>query len=416
MNRRYFIKSAVATAVAAGPSRSANDKILAGAIGLNGRGRALASSAAALPGVEVAYLCDVDQDVLQRAAGEFEKKFGKRPKLVSDLRRILDDGSVDVITIGTPDHWHAPATILGCMAGKDVYVEKPCSHNLREGRLMVEAARKYKRIVQHGTQNRSSAIVQWLIEYVRSGNIGKVLMAKAWDVQLRRNIGHKPDGPVPPGVDYDTWIGPAAALPFSENRYHYNWHWHWNYGTGDMGNDGVHQIDMARWALGVDYPDRVSGLGRKLFFDDDQQTPDTMTVTFDHRDKILMFEMRIWNPYRMEGVDNALAIYGSEGMVQIGRGYKVFDRKGNVVPVEAPGGGQGHMENFMECVRSRKTPNAEIEIGHRSTTYAHLGNIVARTGRSLQFDGSSETIIGDQDANGYLRRQYRQHWATPRNV
>jgi len=417
MNRRHFVLSTLTAAAASRTARSANDTVRVAAIGVNGRGMGLANGAAAIPGVELAYLCDVDQNVLEKRGAEAEKKFGKKPKLVTDLRRVLDDKTVDAVTIGTPDHWHAPATILACDAGKDVYVEKPCSHNLREGRLMVEAARRNKRIVQHGTQNRSSSQVRWLIDYVQSGKIGKVLMAKAWDVQLRRDIGHKPDAPVPAGVDYDTWTGPAPALPFNPNRFHYNWHWHWNFGTGDMGNDGVHQIDIARWALGVEYPDQVSGMGRKLFFDDQQQTPDTMTITFNHPDKVLMFEMRIWNPYRMEGVDNAVAIYGSEGMVQIGRGFKVFDRKGAVVPVEIPGGGgDGHMQNFIECVRSRKAPNAEIEIGHRSTVYAHLGNIVARTGRTLNYDGKTETIAGDKEASALLRRQYRSHWATPRNV
>ena len=239
-------------------------------------------------------------------------------------------------------------------------------------------------------------------------------MAKAWDVQRRKDIGHKSDSPVPAGVDYETWIGPARFMPFNENRFHYNWHWHWNFGTGDMGNDGAHQIDQARWALGVDYPTEISGTGAKLYFDDDQITPDTMTITFRYPGKILMFEMRIWNPYGLEGVDNGIAIYGSEGMVQIrrwhdGSGYKVFDKNGNVVEFDkSDRDGDGHARNFIDCVRSRKAPNAEIEIGYMSALHCHLGNIVARTGRMLRFDAKTETFTGDAEANKLLGREYRK--------
>jgi predicted dehydrogenase len=285
---------------------------------------------------------------------------------------------------------------------------------------MIEAARSNKRIVQHGTQARSRPSTQRAIAYVQSGKIGKVLMAKAWDVQLRDDIGHKEDSPVPKGVDYDTWTGPALPLPFNENRFHYHWHWHWNYGTGDAGNDGVHQIDMARWALGVDAPTEVTGMGRKIFFQDDQQTPDTMNISFNCGSKTIIFEMRIWNPYAMEGVENGVAVYGSEGMVQIGRwagksGFKVFDRKGQEVLFDNANEPDAHARNFIDCIRSRQAPNAEIELGHVSTTYAHLANIVARTGRQLKFDPKTETILGDAEANRYLKRQYRKHWATPRD-
>jgi predicted dehydrogenase len=262
---------------------AASDKVNLAVIGVRSRGKALATGFAGLPDVNLACLCDVDER-------------GRRPQLIGDLRRALDDKTIDAVVIAAPDHWHAPATILACDAGKDVYVEKPCSHNLREGRLMIEAARRNNRVVQHGTQSRSRPSTQRAIAYIQSGRIGQVLMAKAWDVQLRDDIGRKADAPVPAGVDYDTWIGPAPLLPFNENRFHYHWRWHWNYGTGDAGNDGVHQIDMARWALGVDAPVEASGMGRKLFFRDDQQTPDTMNIAFDCGGKSLLFEMRIWTP------------------------------------------------------------------------------------------------------------------------
>jgi predicted dehydrogenase len=313
---------------------------------------------------------------------------------------------------------------MACDAGKDVYVEKPASHNLREGRLMVEAARRNKRIVQLGIQSRSRPSTIRAVEYVQSGKIGKPLMAKAWDVQLRDHIGHKEDSAVPQGVDYDTWTGPAIMRPFNENRFHYKWHWNWNTGTGDIGNDGVHQMDMARWALGVDRPTVVSGMGRKLFFDDDQQTPDTMNITYNFNDKVLMFEMRIWNPYGMEQQENGVAVYGTNGYIHIGRwnrqwGYKVYDEKGKLVLDQGANEtdmDDAHPRNFLECIKSRKAPNAEIEIGHTSSTLCHLGNIIARTNRTLKFDAASESITGDAEANKLIRREYRKHWSVPKGV
>jgi predicted dehydrogenase len=425
MKRRHFVQSALAAsvmmkrAVSGGQTPAASDRVNLAMIGVRGRGMSLISSLVSNPNVSIDYICDTDQRVWGKAASAIEKATGKAPKTVVDLRRVLDDKSIDAVVIATPDHWHAPATILACEAGKDVYVEKPASHNLREGRLMVQAARRHQRIVQHGTQSRSRPSTQRAIEYIKAGKIGKVLMAKAWDVQLRDDIGHQNDSRVPEGVDYETWTGPALMLPFNENRFHYKWHWNWNYGTGDAGNDGVHQLDIARWALGVNYPTEAGGLARKLFFRDDQQTPDTMNVSFNCDDKVIVFEMRIWNPYQMEGVDNGVAIYGSEGMVHIGRwqgktGFKVFDVKGKEVLYDNANEPDNHTNNFIDCVRSRKAPNAEIETGHISTVYAHLANVVARTSRTIKFDPKTETIVGDQDASRYLTREYRKHWATPK--
>ena len=426
MNRRYFIGSAVAAASAVRRAYPASDKVNLAIMGVRGRGRNLTGVFAQLPDANISCFCEVDPRVIPRAAKILQDAGRPQPKVITDIRRALDDRSIDAVVIATPDHWHAPATILACEAGKDVYVEKPASHNLREGRLMIDAARRHKRIVQLGTQARSRASTQRAIGIVRSGRIGKVLAAKAWDVQLRDNIGHKPDSPVPAGVDYDTWTGVAPALPFNENRFHYTWHWNWNYGTGDAGNDGVHQIDMARWALGVDAPTEVSGWGGKMFFDDDQQTPDTINVTYRYPgSRMLMFEMRIWNPYGMDGQENGVAVYGTEGMVHIGRwerawGYKIFDTKGKLVsqeedPKDDPHG-DTHGRNFIDCVKSRQAPNAEIEIGHTSSMHSHLANILTRTGRNFKFDPKTETIPGDAEANQLLRREYRKHWATPRNV
>ena len=427
MNRRYFIQSSLVAATLSKHLVAASDKVNLALMGVRGRGRSLAEDFAVLPDVNISYLCDVDANVFGPAAKIVEEKKQAKPQLIGDIRRALDDKNVDAIVIATPDHWHAPATILGCQADKDVYVEKPCSHNLKEGRLMVEAARRHQRVVQHGTGYRSFPSFIRSVEAVRSGKIGKALAAKAWDVQMRDDIGHKEDSPVPAGVDFETWTGPAVMLPFNENRFHYNWHWHWNYGTGDVGNDGVHQIDLARWALGVEEPLEVSGMGRKLYFSDDQRTPDTVNVTFEYKDKALVFEMRIWNPYGMEGQQNGVAIYGSEGVMHIGRwpsekggrkhGYRIYDRKHKLVLEDCEYEDQNwHARNFIDCIRTRKAPNAEIAIGHTSTLHAHLANIVVRTGQPLKFDANLETIFGNESAQKFIGREYRQHWATPKQT
>ena len=422
MNRRYFFGAAAAGLSAARATAAAADKVNIGMIGVGGRGRGLLGVYSSLPDVNVTHLCDADQASLERADQVVVKSGKPKPKTTNDMRRLFDDAEVDAVVVATPDHWHAPATILACDAGKDVYVEKPASHNIREGRLMVDAARRNKRIVQVGTQSRSRPSTLKAIEIIKSGKIGDVVMAKAWDVQLRDNIGHKENSPVPEGVDYDTWLGPAPWIPFNENRFHYKWHWHWHFGTGDVGNDGAHQIDIARWALGVDYPESASGMGGKLFFDDDQQTPDTMNVTFDYGGKALIWEMRIWNPYGMDGQENGVAVYGSEATVQIGRwdrkwGYKFFDRQGALVEHnDADDESDDHMRNFVECVRTRKLPNADISIGHLSALHCHLANIVSRTGRNLAFDQESEQVIDDDEANLHVRRRYRTHWSTPRRI
>ena len=424
MNRRYFFAGAAAMAVAATRRAvGANDKVNLAFVGVGGRGRGLVDGFAKHPDVNIAHLVDADQASLERAFALLDKRGIKRPPTSTDMRRAFDLAGIDGVVVATPDHWHTPAALLACEAGKDVYVEKPCSHNIREGRLLVNCARYHKRIVQHGTQARNSPHVIEAINYIKSGKIGKVLMAKAWDVQLRDHIGHKEDSAVPEGVDYDTWLGAAPWIPFNENRFHYKWHWHWHFGTGDAGNDGAHQMDIARWALGVNYPKTASGMGRKVFFDDDQQTPDTMNVTFDYGEKALQWEMRIWNPYKMEGVDNGVAVYGSDGMVQIGRwagegGYKVFDSKGEEVAhkQETEGAVALHTRDFIDSIKSRKLPGADIGIGHLSALHCHLANIVARTNRTVHFDAESETVIDDPEANLYVQRRYRKHWGTPKGV
>ncbi len=420
MNRRYFFGTAIG-ALAAGRARAVppSDQVNVAIIGVGGRGRALVGDFSKAPGANIKYLVDVDQSSIEKAMGIIKKLGLPEPKVVGDMRQVLDAKDVDAVSISTPDHWHAPATILACDAGKDVYCEKPPSHNIREGRLMVDAARRNNRIVQVGTQSRSRPSTIRAIEYAKSGKIGKVMMAKAWNIQMRDDIGHKDDGPVPAGVDYETWLGPTPWIPFNENRFHYKWHWHWHFGTGDAGNDGAHQMDIARWALGESYPKSASGWARKVYFNDDQQTPDSMNITYDYGQKALIWEMRIWNPYGMEAVENGVGVFGSEGSVHIGQynrkwGYKVFDKDGKMVLHDEEKEPEQHQKNFVECVKSRKLPNADIGIGHLSAIHCHLANIVGRVGRNVRFDQETETIINDDEANLFVKRIYRTHWGSPK--
>jgi predicted dehydrogenase len=421
MNRRYFLPAAMLTVRRA---VAASDKINIVLMGVRGRGRSLTTAFCAQPDVNVAYVCDIDQNVVEPAYKIIENSGRKRPPLVADLRRCLEDKSIDAIVMGTPAHWHAPGTILACDAGKDVYVEKPVSHNVREGRLMVNAARRNKRIVQVGSQLPSLPATQAFHDYVQSGKLGKVLMAKVWNAQMRNNLGHKNDEPVPPGIDYEIWTGPLPKLPFNRNHFHSTVNWHWHYGSGDIGNDGVHELDIARRALGVQLPTTVSGMGRKMYFDDDQQTPDTMNITFDFGDRLLTYEQRLWNPYGLEGCDNGISVYGDKAVAQFGKfrgrnwGYRVLDgHDGKEIHFEQHGASSidtPHARNFLDCVRSRQRPKVDIEEGHWATSLAHLANIVARTGRAIRFDPKTETIPGDPEANKLIAREYRQHWSTPK--
>jgi len=438
-NRRHFIKTASVAALGAASvaraSTSPNEKIIVGIIGTGGRGSGLADTMARHPDAEVAFVCDVDQDRARACAARVEKAGGKAPRIESDLRKVLDHKDVDAVVVATPDHWHAPATILACAAGKHVYVEKPCSHNIREGRLMLEAARKHNKVVQVGTQARNTVHVQKAMELLKSGAIGEVLMAKAWDTQRRKDIGKGSPGAAPANLDYDLWVGPAPMVPYQSNLLHYNWHWRYAFGTGDMGNDGAHEMDLALWGLGVEtHPSTVSAIGGKLFFDDDQEFPDSQTAVFDFpatgpngKRKQMIFELRIWTPYDQEGYDNGNAFYGTKGMLLLGKNesYRLYGEGNKLIeevklseatPASGPSGTTAAQQrDFLDCIRSGARPKADIEIGHRAATACHLANIASRLNRTLQFDPEKEQIIGDDEANALVGRTYREggHWAIP---
>jgi predicted dehydrogenase len=435
-SRRSFLKTSSAAAVGisattAIKAASANETIRLGVIGCGGRGSAVAGEFADLKNCEVIFLCDPDSRRAGSLAETISKKSGNRtPQTTDDPRKLLDDKSIDAVLVATPDHWHAPAAILACDAGKHVYVEKPCSHNLREGRLLVEAARRNKRVVQHGTQSRSIKIIQDAMSLLREGVIGDVLVSKAWNVQRRGNIGKGKPADVPGNVNYDMWVGPAAFMPYQANRFHYNWHWWHNFGTGDMGNDGVHELDYARWGLGVEtHPSRISAMGTKLFFNDDQQFPDTMQIAFEYPDdntvgnrRVLLWEMRIWSTNYPYNVDNGVEFYGTKGRLMVTKRGKleIFgERNKRIEPksVKSSSFAGSHQQDFLESIRTGRKPNAEIEIGHLSSSLCHLGNIASRLGRTLEFDPNKEQVLNDKEANALLSREYRpNHCAVPRGV
>jgi predicted dehydrogenase len=418
LDRRLFLGAAGAGLVAL-PGLSgraaASERVRVAVIGLRNRGTDLVRLFAANTWAQVAAVCDVDDAMFVKPVEAVQKITNTAPATEKDFRRLLDDKTIDAVAIATPDHWHAMLAVLACQAGKDVYVEKPASHNVVEGRRMVEAARKYNRIVQLGTQRRSTSYVQEAIEHVRSGALGKVAMARVWPHQKRISIGHGQPAPVPAGIDYAMWQGPAPDRPYHANHMHYNWHWFWNWGTGELGNNGIHGVDVARWGLGVDAPIAVSSGGGKYVFDDDQETPDTQTTTWEFPGACIAYEHRIWSNHGTEGELFGIAFYGEKGTLIIGeKGWRV--EQGDGAHGKASADGQArHAQNFLDCVKSRQKPNADIETGHLSTRLCHLGNIAFRIGKKLTFDAEHESFH-DSQADSLLSREYGKRFEMPSHV
>jgi predicted dehydrogenase len=417
LNRRGFLGWAASTGVALGLAPAAgalgaNDKIRVAVIGTGGRGTEHAQTFAKLAGVEVAAVCDVDEKHAGKAAEAVNQAAGKSPQALRDLRRLLDDKSIDAVVIATCNHWHAPAAILACAAGKHVYVEKPCSHNPREGELMVEAARKHRRLVQMGNQRRSWPKVIEAVQQLRDGAIGRVYLAQGWYTNTRGSIGRGKPADVPAGLDYDLWQGPAPRRPFHTNYLHYTWHWFWHWGNGELGNNGVHMIDVCRWGLGVDYPVRVTSSGGRYRFDDDQETPDTHEVAFEFDGRKTITWQGLSCNQLPAGMTADVLFTGENGCLAIrGGGYTVYDLKGKELKkVTGPDGDLTHVGNFLDAIRAGKALNSEIEEGHKSTLLCHLGNIAHRTGRTLRCNPGDGHVLDDAPAMALWTREYEKGW------
>jgi predicted dehydrogenase len=419
IDRRHFLSATAAAGVAAGLAGSAdagaqgaNNRLVVGIMGTGGRGTGLATTFQQQPNVEVAYVCDPDRGRVERAADAVRKAGGANVRAVSDFRRILDDKSVDILVCAACNRWRAPATILACAANKHVYVEKPCSGTAREGELAVQAAAKHKRLVQTGTQRRTWPRIIEAIEEVRKGTIGRAYLAQSWYLNTRPTIGRGKEAPVPAALNYDLWEGPATHRPYHTNYLHYNWHWFWHWGNGELGNNGIHMLDLCRWGLGVDFPARVTSAGGRYRFQDDQETPDTHLVCFDFPGrKTATWEGLSCNRLPAgKGAD--VIFYGDNGTLIIdGNGYKVYDQAGKELRhVNGSGGDVTHIRNFLDACRGNGRLNSNIDEAHKSTLLCHLGNIAYRTGRSLECDPRDGHILQDKQAAAMWTREYAKGW------
>jgi predicted dehydrogenase len=465
--RRTFLKTgaaALATAASAKRVLGANERVRVAVIGVRGRGWDHVKGLQPIPGVELAYFCDVDERVLAKRLDDASKMGIPAPKTEVDVRRLLEKSDVDAVTIATPNHWHSLMGIWAAQHGKHIYIEKPCSHNWWEGRQLVRAIEKYKVVCQHGSQCRSSVAIREAMDQMRSGLLGDVYMARGLCYKWRAEIGHKEQEPVPAGVHYDLWTGPAPMKPFTQNRFHYNWHWIWDTGNGDLGNQGIHEVDLARWGLGVGLPTKTTAMGGHFMFEDDQETPNVLTVAYefegpDGKPKLMNFEVRGWITNHEAGIGtHAFAggsvpaagiqakpsggagakaaglgpasgkpgtignlYYGSKGYLAISdyNAYKSF-----LGPSEEPGPEKHapveneHFVNFIDCIRQNNPAgvNAPIREGYLSTTLVHLANASYRLGRTVHLDPKTEEVIGDSEATQMLRGSYRDPFVVPENV
>lgn len=412
----YSGQAAVATGLTGGVL-GANDKIRVALIGSGGRGQGLLDTFLHRSDIDCPVVCDVDDSHVDQAVKVCEKHERKKPDTTKDFRSIIDRKDVDAVIIGSPDHWHPIQMIHACAAGKDVYTEKPCGVYVKEGRAMVEAARKYDRVVQVGTQWASSPHFRAAIDYVHSGKLGPIRQVRAWTyLAWVHSVGKHENAPVPPGVDYDMWLGPAPQRPFNPARFHFSWRWFWDYAGGLMTDWGVHLLNIALMGLQKEAPKRVTSYGGKYIFDDMADTPDTQSALYDFGDCTLIFEQQVEGGHGAFGREHGIAFWGTEGTLIVERnGWEVKpgwqkDLKGETHGEQGDGGYQ-HVANFVECMRTRKRPTEDIAIGHRASKVAQLGNISLRIGRSIEWDDTKEEVVGDAEANQYLMRPYREPWS-----
>jgi predicted dehydrogenase len=461
--RRDFLKAAAASLVTVSSAKKvlgANERLRIAVIGIRGRGWDHVKGYSTIPNVEIAYFCDIDDNVMRKRCADAEQMGISKPQTYVDVRKLLDDKNVDAVSIATPNHWHSLIGIWAAQAGKHIYIEKPCSHNWWEGRQLVRAVDKYKVICEHGSQCRSSAAILEAMNQMQSGLLGNVYMARGLCFKWRDTIGHAPQEPVPAGVDYDLWTGPAPLKPFTRNRFHYNWHWIWDTGNGDIGNQGIHELDLARWGLGVGLPTKITALGGHFLFDDDQQTPNMLTVAYEFRTpegktKMMNFEVRGWMTNHEAGIGTpefgsgdvpaaglkspertaqktlgpasgkpgtiGNLYYGSKGYLAISNydAYKSFLGDNNEPgPARHAPVKNEHFVNFIECVRSGRANqlHAPIREGYLSSTLIHLANASYRLGRTINFDPETESVIGDSEATQMLKGTYRPPYVVPEKV
>ncbi|AWI09837.1 Gfo/Idh/MocA family oxidoreductase [Ereboglobus luteus] len=405
----------------------ANKRVRVAVAGVNSRGRALAANFANQPGCEVACICDVDGRAIEKCLKSLASRTDKTPAAQRDFRRALEDKDIDALVIATPDHWHTPAALLALQAGKHVYLEKPVSHNPLEGEMLVEASKKYGKVVQIGTQRRSWPNVVEAIRHVQSGGIGKVHFGKGWYANKRTSIGRGNPAPVPASLDWDLWQGPAPRVPYRDNIVHYNWHWFWNWGTAESLNNGTHMIDLLCWGMNLKYPTKVSSLGGRYYYQDDWETPDTQIATFNFGDRAtLTWEGHSCNPKPIEGSTVGVVFYGDAGSVYIsgGNDYKIYDPKGKMIkevkrdntidPNNKVSPAQRldaiHILNFLDGIRNGAPLNMSVEEGHQCTLLMQLANISLRTGATLATDPATGRILGNPEAQRYWTREYERGW------
>lgn len=443
MERRRFIQSAAvtfSTALTAANARrvmGANDRIMLGGIGVGGRGQQLLKDFLKWNEIDIAVLCDANEkrDGVGQLAELIDTMRGHAPKREYDLRKVLENDEVDAVVIATCDHWHAPAAVWACQHGKDVYVEKPPSHNIWEGRKMVEAARKYNRVVQCGTQNRSAPYNRKALEYIQSGALGEIHLCKVFNLKDGGPFTMGPDGQPPAGFHYDLWLGPAAQRPYNSDMVQ-NWKVFWDFTADDLADDGVHQLDLARMLTGDKVPGAVHSSGGHLAFQDDRETPDTLVTTYEFDDFIMTFELSQWASYMKKtsyDIRNGdkfpqwpqsatrIELYGTKGRMMMGRhggGWQAFGPDMQVIAQEyGRFPDDPHKQNFIDCLKSRERPNADVEIGHLSACLIHLASVSYRVGgHKLKYDANAERFLNDDDANALVKRHYREPYVIPENV